>query len=367
MYAGMSARIASSLMLHVPSTTEPPAVAEHQKRVWWTTFLMDAMVSSEMGLRPAFGFAQAEHASPSDERLSPTDRREFWDSNIMSAHIKLCNIRISILETVGRLHETDFASYEKVISGPLHDLEAWKRNLSPEISFEFQDGVPQAMLERPSMRSLASCYLRYHQGYIMLIRPVFFKLLGIVLGKDTDMSSIDGLLGLSSRCLEVAKCNMRIITTLSNLSLLGEFRGSLAGTDHNTDHVTAKYGFYESLHLFSSIKIFSLSRLVNIIRPNSLIQEPQDLLLHSMARDLLLSMATSGNLAAKGHMQMLEEIERHLGTVSQGQGEGQSQGQGAQELNFNLEEMHPWIDSIGGLDSFLDLSGFPQMADTFGG
>jgi hypothetical protein len=55
----------------------------------------------------------------------------------------------------------------------------------------------------------------------MLIRPVFFKLLGIVLGKDTDMSSIDDLLALAARCLEVAKCNMRIVTTLSDLSLLG--------------------------------------------------------------------------------------------------------------------------------------------------
>src|SRR5690348_7116095 len=81
MYAGMSARIASSLMLHVPAaTTEPSAVAEHRKRVWWTTFLMDVMVSSEMGLRAAFGFAQAEHALPSDDRLSPAQRGDFWDS-----------------------------------------------------------------------------------------------------------------------------------------------------------------------------------------------------------------------------------------------------------------------------------------------
>jgi hypothetical protein len=56
----------------------------------------------------------------------------------------------------------------------------------------------------------------------MLIRPVFFRLLAIVLGKVTDTSSIDGLLDLSCRCLEVAQCNMRIIITLSNQNLLGE-------------------------------------------------------------------------------------------------------------------------------------------------
>lgn len=164
MYAGMSARIASSLMLHVPAaTTDPPAVAEHRKRVWWTTFLMDAMVSSEMGLRAAFGFAQAEHALPSDDRLSPAQRGDFWDSNIMSAHLKLCEIRSLILESVGRLDEADFANYDKFVAAPLQELESWNRELPGEISFDFSCGVPQAMLERSSMRSLASCYLRYHQ------------------------------------------------------------------------------------------------------------------------------------------------------------------------------------------------------------
>lgn len=56
----------------------------------------------------------------------------------------------------------------------------------------------------------------------MLIRPIFFRLLAIVLGKVTDTSSIDGLLDLSCRCLEVAQCNMRIIITLSNQNFLGK-------------------------------------------------------------------------------------------------------------------------------------------------
>ena len=57
----------------------------------------------------------------------------------------------------------------------------------------------------------------------MLIRPVFFKFLSIVLGKDGDMSSIDELIDMSSRCLDAAKCNMRILTTLSSTYRLGEF------------------------------------------------------------------------------------------------------------------------------------------------
>lgn len=74
-------------------------------------------------------------------------------------------------------------------------------------------------------------------------------------------------------------------------------------------------------------------------------------------------MAMSGNLASRGHMKMLEEIEGHLDVVLQGQSRNQDQAQDASMPNFNLEGITPWIDSIGGLDSFLDSFEFPQMPD----
>jgi hypothetical protein len=64
-------------------------------------------------------------------------------------------------------------------------------------------------------------------------------------------------------------------------------------------------------------------------------------------------MAASGNLASKGHMRMLEDIENHL--------DGISESQDAQMLNFRLDEISPWIDSIGGSEFLLDMSGFPEF------
>lgn len=163
MYAGMSARIASSLMLHIPSTATDPHSAEHRKRVWWSTYLMDTMVSSEMGLRAAFVFAQAEHALPSDDRLPAVQRADFWDAGLMTALVRLCSVRSLILESVGRLHETDFEGYQRLIDAPIRELEAWRRGIPSEISFEFAEGVPEAMHSVLSTRSIASVYLRYHQ------------------------------------------------------------------------------------------------------------------------------------------------------------------------------------------------------------
>lgn len=62
-------------------------------------------------------------------------------------------------------------------------------------------------------------------------------------------------------------------------------------------------------------------------------------------------------------MKMLEEIEGHLDVVLQGQSRGQNHTDDAQMLNLSLEGITPWIDSIGGLDSFLDTMEFQQMPD----
>jgi len=209
-------------MLHKPATTKPPAVSEHQKRVWWTTFLMDTMTSSEVGLKATLRFKDTEQLLPSSAQLRMDEQRDFRDPEILTAHIKLCDIRNDILETAGRLQQQDFANYHQAIHYPLCLLEQWRLEVPAQYSFDFSQGIPTQMLQLVSMRSLASLYLRYHQGYILLIRPIFFKLLAIALGKDADESPTDSLIDFSSRCLEFAKCNMRILMGLSNKDKIGK-------------------------------------------------------------------------------------------------------------------------------------------------
>ncbi|TPX15852.1 uncharacterized protein E0L32_000186 [Thyridium curvatum] len=348
-YSGLAVRLASSLMLHKPpsATSKLSAVAaEHHKRVWWTTYQLDAMTSAEVGLKATLRFDDAELPLPSDEGLlhlpsSPPQQQqqqqedvvgEFHDAQVLAAYLKLCSIRSDIAETAGRLREEDFADYQRVVREPLRRLERWRAELPARYSFDFANlagggGLPPAMLALPSMRSLASIYLRYHQGYIILIRPVFFKLLATALGKGpSDESSVDNLIGLSSRCLEAAKCNTRIMMGLSNADRI------------------AKYGFWESLHVFSSVNIFSLARLVYAIRPFSPFPDPEDLTLYSFAKELLVSMAGHGNAASRGHLKLIEETERLLDAVS-------SQSQGAEAMVGLENDIFQWIESIGDIDA----------------
>ncbi|KAL2417445.1 hypothetical protein ABEF91_006508 [Exophiala dermatitidis] len=298
MYSGLAVRIATCLLLHKPAVGMTAPTAEHHKRVWWTTFQLDAMTAPEVRLKPTLRLDDVELALPADETLTRQDRSEFNDAQILAAHLKLCGIRSDIAEVAGRLQEDDFADYQRAVQVLLSRLQQWKTELPVQYRFEFDSGLPTAMLALPSMRSLASVYLRYHQGYIILMRPVFFKLLAIALGKTDDEASLDSLIELSSRCLEAAKSNMRIVMGLSH-----------------TDRI-AKYGFWESLHIFSSVHIFSLAQLADTFRPMSLSPASDDSTLYQFAKDLLISMANHGNIAAKGHIKLIDETERLLADVT---------------------------------------------------
>ncbi|ETN38206.1 uncharacterized protein HMPREF1541_06237 [Cyphellophora europaea CBS 101466] len=332
-YTGLSIRIATALMLHKPVGTRSAAAAEHSKRLWWTCLLMDNMTSSEVGVKPTLRFNEAELPLPADNLLPMDAQGDFNDPAIFTAHLKLCNIRNDIHETAGRLQQHDFANYHQAVQHPLRLLQQWLVEMPDEYSFGFNDGMPAEMLSLTSMRSLTSLYLRYHQGYILLIRPIFFKLLAIALGKDTDETPLDSLINFSSSGLEAAKCNMRILMGLSHVDRI------------------AKYGFWESLHLFSAINVFSLARLAHTLRPFSLYQTEDDLALYASAKSLLHDMAAHGNAASKGHVKLIEEIERLLDAVS-------SQPTTALDSQLTVtmadleQDIFQWIESIDNIDQY---------------
>lgn len=293
---------------------------------------MDTMTSAEVGLKASLRFTEAEQPMPSNASLKSEEQADFRDPDILAAYLRLCEARNIILETAGRLQQDDFTNFSHAVQHPLHLLEQWRLAMPPKFSFDFSYGLPSAMLNLPSMRSLASLYLRFHQGYILLIRPIFFKLLAITLGKDADESSLDTLIEFSNRCLEAAKCNMRILMGLSHADRL------------------AKYGFWESLHLFSAINVFSLARLAQTLRPFSLYQTDSDLELYTSAKSILHSMAAHGNAASKGHVRLIEEIERLMDAVSL---HSSNQDTDLTVSMTDLEQdIFQWIESIDNIDQY---------------
>lgn len=75
----------------------------------------------------------------------------------------------------------------------------------------------------------------------------------------------------------------------------------------------AKYGYWESLHLFSSLSIICLAQAIKDTPDASVTQQlsanPETTLLYQEAKMVLSDMATSGNPAASDFQDMLLQIE----------------------------------------------------------
>ena len=73
----------------------------------------------------------------------------------------------------------------------------------------------------------------------------------------------------------------------------------------------AKYGFWESLHLFSSLSLLLLVKLINRRWPHTLGLNfcDDDEETYVVCRDILQEMSSVGNFASNDHLRMLHEIE----------------------------------------------------------
>ena len=111
----------------------------------------------------------------------------------------------------------------------------------------------------------------------------------------------------------------------------------------NLSPVAAKFGFWDSLHLFSSLAIFSLAMSVNRLRPGSFDEKEVDAMAYSRAKDLLHDMVGAGSLASKGHEKMLQEIEA-LGEVL-----GTIQLEGS-EFILDQFQMDDWMEQVLSMD-----------------
>jgi proline utilization trans-activator len=83
----------------------------------------------------------------------------------------------------------------------------------------------------------------------------------------------------------------------------------------------AKYGFWESLHLFSSLSLLLLVKLINRRWPQALgmtfLDEDEDT--YVAGRGTLQEMSSVGNFASNDHLKMLRDIEnldRHAQEMS---------------------------------------------------
>ncbi|KAL4935294.1 hypothetical protein BDV06DRAFT_132139 [Aspergillus oleicola] len=333
MYAGQSVRMANVLKLHKLASPSLPALeVEHRKRVWWTTYCIDRMTSTELGLPPAFQTNQVEQTYPDDSLLSSTDAREFYDAETLTTQVQLGFIHADICENIRSIRKDNTTGVGDLTRPILLRLDEVRARLPPHMSFDVENGMPPAMNQMAD-RSLASLYQRYHQCFVLLLRPLFLKQISYLLAGDTAKAYQDDLKYLTNTCLRAARTNLKIIIDLRSCDRMSIVL--LAPLSDNPLTNPARFGFWESLHLFSGLMIMSLAMSVNSRWPGSLDEKTDDRHTYDTARGLLNEMIDAGNLGSKGHGQMLADVEA-LQT-------GLSAAQGTVDLQWDVDE---WINQL---------------------
>jgi proline utilization trans-activator len=164
MYAGLSMRIASLLALDKPAPDSLSNVErEHRKRVWWTSYCMEISTSSELGVTPSVSSDAVSVKYPGNDMLSEEETKQFHGAEYLTAQVRLCFIKSSIVDTVSNMNCDGLGDIGKTLKPSIELLRNWKASLPPHMSFTLDDGVPEIMRGLPTMRSLASLYLRHNQ------------------------------------------------------------------------------------------------------------------------------------------------------------------------------------------------------------
>ncbi|RTE82884.1 hypothetical protein BHE90_002557 [Fusarium euwallaceae] len=288
-YAGQSIRIAHCLGLDRPAPASLSGLErEHRKRVWWTAFCVDRAISTELGLRPAYVGVGEDLDYPSSNELTAEEQEEFYDPDLLTAQIKLCEIKCAVVDTVSQLKSKDIAGPYQVLGQCLQRLDRCGREM-PEKVFAGSGSTPER-------RICASIALRFHQCYILLLRPVLLYQFTFLLRTEAVTTLSDELCTVNNICLHAARSNASIM-----------LENAQAGNLVN-------YGYWDSAHLFSCLSVLAIAGPMLSKHPNAFQCTGEDIardaITYRKARNVLVHMARAGNLASKRHLGMLEEVER---------------------------------------------------------
>ncbi|EGU80893.1 hypothetical protein FOXB_08608 [Fusarium oxysporum f. sp. conglutinans Fo5176] len=300
-YATQSLAVAKLLFLdRTPnlSASGQEVIIEHRKRLWWTSFCMERMVVAELGLAPAHAANRFDAGLPSSRDIPESEMDQFFDPSVQTLQTQICEIKCQIMESVGHLRQVSDLETMLFELWPCFDtLRSWKEKVPSYISFDFKSGVPEEMSQRSCARGLASLYLRYHQCFTVLLRPFFSKKLSLRLqGVDSDH--------LESRLNATMRQRIQVLTKEGHDAARNNCK-ILIDLFHRGKH--ARFGYWDSVHAFSSLSIISIAKAVAPELAET--SELNDEHLYSQCRLILKEMAEAGNPAARDHNALLADLD----------------------------------------------------------
>lgn len=256
MYAGVSARMCNMLQLHETSSSRDcsPVERENRKRVWWSTFCIDRMASTQMGVLPTLQIDQGDLSYPTNDGLACENMDEFSDPDYLTARIQLTIIQADAVND----HDNDNndAKIDTFLHPTLRRLQAWKDGLPAHMAVAFHESMAKTEDNMALLRSLANLHLRHNhvcnlsksgglglrwkrtpvtikniltslQCVILLLRPLLLRQISYIVSneesnEDSQVQQND-LQDLNQICLDTARSSLNMLIDLRTCGLLGGF------------------------------------------------------------------------------------------------------------------------------------------------
>ena len=167
LYIGLALRMAISLGLHQEADDPDMDILEreHRRRVWWSVYSMDRILSVKSGNPISIHDEDIDVAWPNpipgvDLNPSPP--------NVLRSYTKLSRILGRIGEGIYRKKNKSGTTLLTSVQSIMNDLSNWMREIPPEIRIDF------SALDRPLSRESVSTFLHYYQCINMTARPLLF-------------------------------------------------------------------------------------------------------------------------------------------------------------------------------------------------
>ncbi|EXJ79177.1 hypothetical protein A1O3_08678 [Capronia epimyces CBS 606.96] len=353
LYIGLALRMAISLGLH--QEVDDPGMdvveREHRRRVWWSVYSMDRILSVKSGNPVSIHDEDIDIALPSP---IPGVEPEFSPPRVMAHYTQLSRILGRIGEGIYRKKSKSGTSLLASVQSIMNDLSNWLKHVPPELRIDFK------ALDRPLSREGVSTFLHYYQCINMTARPLLLYVIQRRLeALASGTASPTWKQGLSPSVVAVIDS---AITAAS--------AGTMIMSAAAKQNLFATYGFMDGEHAFSA----SLTLvMINVAFP----YDDRNARSMETALSVLQGMAQKGNEYIQARLALLISLRSSIGPRASSYRHlteppatltnfpGRSPSQGAQYAGLPLDAPQPLRETSPQFDnSFQPLQDIALNLDT---
>ncbi|CCK71441.1 Put3p KNAG_0H00250 [Huiozyma naganishii CBS 8797] len=238
-YFGEALRACLILGMHVDAQSETLTrfELEHQRRLWWTVYIYERMLSSKAGLPLSFTEYTISTELPQDFEMDLPGGEHFLFSKAESLTntIQIVRINASILNKM--YQRQPFANILPTLQNIFKQLIDWKNNLSVFCQVDFSKRGKEFEISR----QCTNLFTEYFQGINLAVRPLLFHFTILQLKRFKDTNAYLNLQNYS-----------KTIATLLNFSLQASVNTIRALWHLKGKNMVAVFGYMDREYLFTS-------------------------------------------------------------------------------------------------------------------